>query len=109
MKRTTLILLALAVAFGVSIYYLDIREGKTRDEPATAETTKPAFSFSRDDIAAIAVSRSGQNVTIEEHDGKWLISQPVNAAADQSTIDSLIGSLTTARIERNLPADSDKM
>ena len=108
MKRTTLILLLAAAVFGVVVYFLEIREGKPRDE-TTTETKKPAFTFTRSDVAAITVIRAGQSVTIDDHDGKWVISQPVNALADESTIDSLVSSLTSARIERVLPAEPEKM
>ena len=106
MKKNTLILLLLAAVLGIAVYFLEIRDGKPRDE-ATADTSKPAFDIKREDIASITVNRSGQSVTLEERDGKWLISQPLNATADQSTVDSLISSITGARIERSLPASED--
>jgi hypothetical protein len=109
MKRNTLILVAIAAALAVAVYFLEIKEGKPRDEPTSTPTTRAAFSFISADIATLIVNRAGQSTTVEDHDGKWLISQPVNAAADQSAVDSLVSALTGAKVERDLPADQEKM
>jgi hypothetical protein len=106
MKRATLILSLLAVAIGVAVYFLEIKEGKPRDEK-TAEETKPAFSFNKDDISALSITRAGETVRLENHDGNWVITQPATARADQAALDSLAGELTSARIERTLSSSAD--
>ena len=98
MKRSTLILLLAAVVGGVLIYFLEVKPGKPRDEKP--ETAKEAFSFKREDITGITVTRGAETITLENQDNKWLIKQPINAAADDSAINSLIGDLVSARIER---------
>jgi Domain of unknown function (DUF4340) len=100
MKRSTLILVVVAAAAAIAIYFFEIKEGKPRDEKA--DESKPAFSFKRDDVSSISITRAGQTVTLEEKDGKWAITQPLTAQANQSTVDSLVSSLTSAKIERTL-------
>lgn len=100
MKRNTLILLLLAAAIGVAVYLLEIKPGKPRDEKP--DESKPAFAFKGDDVSAISITRSGQTVAIEKADGKWTINQPLTAQANQSVVDSLVSSLTSAKIERSL-------
>jgi uncharacterized protein DUF4340 len=107
MKRSTLILLLLAAVIGVAVYFLEIKPGKPRDEKT--EESKPAFAFSRDDIASLSLTRSGQTVVIEEKDGKWTIVQPLTAQANQSTLDSLVSSLTSAKIERSLTPSPEEI
>ena len=107
MKRNTLILLLLAAAIGAGIYFLEIKPGKPRDEKP--EESKSAFAFKRDDIDSISITRAGQTVTLEQKDGKWAISQPVAAQANQSTVDSLVNSITSAKIERSLSPSPDEM
>ena len=109
MKRNTLILVAIAAALAAAVYFLEIKEGKPRDEPTSTPTKRPAFTFTRADVATLIVNRAGQSATIEDHDGKWLISQPVNAAADQSAVDSLVSGLSSAQVERDLPSDPEKL
>src|SRR5262249_50748510 len=107
MKKNTVILLLLAVAVAVAVYYLEIKPGKPRDEKP--DTSKPAFAFNRDEVSSISITRSGETVTVEQRDGKWTITQPVTAQANQSTIDSLVSSLTSAKIERTLAASPDQI
>ena len=86
MKRNTLILLLLAAAVGVAVYFLEIKPGKPRDEKT--DESKPAFAFKKEDVASISITRSGQTVTVEAADGKWTINQPLTAQANQSAVDS---------------------
>ncbi|MEO6725800.1 MAG: DUF4340 domain-containing protein [Blastocatellia bacterium] len=98
MKRSTLILLLAAVVSGILIYFLEVKPGKPRDEKP--EPAKEAFSFKREDITGVTVTRGGESISLENQDNKWLIKQPINAAADDSAVNSLIGDLVSARIER---------
>ena len=107
MKKNTLILLLLAAVIAVAVYFLEIKQGKPRDEKT--DESKPAFAFTRDDISTISITRSGQSVTLEEKDGKWTITQPLTAQADQTTADSLVSSLTSAKIERSLTPSAEEM
>jgi hypothetical protein len=107
MKRSTLILLLLAAAIGVAVYFLEIKPGKPRDEKT--DESKPAFAFKREDIASISITRTGQTVVVEDADGKWAIAQPLTAQANQSAVDSLVNSLTSAKIERSLSPSADEI
>ncbi len=107
MKRNTLILVLLAAVVSVAVYYLEIKPGKPRDEKP--DTSKPAFAFTRDDVSSITLTRGSELVTIEQKDGKWTITQPVTAQANQSTVDSLVSSLTSAKIERSISASPEEI
>jgi Domain of unknown function (DUF4340) len=98
MKRSTLILLLIAVAAGVAVYFIETRSGNSGDE--AAETTPPAFKFKREDIAGITLVRGGQEIYLENQDNKWVITRPVNATADEAVANSLVGGLVSARIQR---------
>jgi hypothetical protein len=107
MKRNTLILLLLAAAIGIAVYFLEIKPGKPRDEKT--DESKPAFAFKREDISSISITRAGQTITLEDQEGKWTITQPLAAQANQSAVDSLVSSLTSAKIERNLSPSADEI
>jgi hypothetical protein len=106
MKRSTLILLLIAAALGVAVYFLEIKKGSTAPT-ATTDTSKSLFTFSSTDIASISIARSGQNVTIENQSGKWAITQPVTAPADQSAVNALAGSIASSRVSRTLNASAE--
>ncbi len=103
MKRSTLLLLLAAIVGGIVIYFLEIKPGTPRDDgkDKPAETaSKDAVNFKREDIAAISLTRGGETVSLESEGDKWLIKQPVAAAADDTALNSLIGDIVSARIER---------
>jgi hypothetical protein len=107
MKRNTLVLLLVAAIIGIVVYFLEIKPGKPRDEKT--DESKPVFAFKREDISSISITRAGQTVTLEDQQGKWTITQPLAAQANQSTVDSLVSSLTSAKIERNLSPSADEI
>ncbi len=107
MKRSTIILLLVAAIGGVLVYYLEFKDAKPRDEQP--EASKPAFTFKRDDLASVSVTRARETVVLEEQGGKWVIKQPVNAPANDSAVDTLIGDLSGARIERTITPSSEEI
>jgi hypothetical protein len=106
MKRSTLILLLIAALLGVGVYYLEIKKGSSTPAAKT-DTSKALFSFASGDIASITIARLGQSVTIENQSGKWAITQPVTAPADESTVNALTGSIASSRVSRTLSASAD--
>jgi hypothetical protein len=107
MKRSTIILAFAAVAIAVAVYFLEIKPGKPRDEKP--ENNAPMVSFKADDISSLSITRSGQTVTLEKQNGKWAITQPAAAPANQAAVDSLVSSLTSSNIERALSPSSDEL
>lgn len=101
MKRSTLILLLVAAIAGVVVYFIETRSGDSGD--AATETTPTAFKFKREDITGITLVRGGQTINLESQNNKWVITQPVNAAADEDVVNALVGDLVSARIEREFP------
>ena len=107
MKRNTLILLLIAAVAGAAVYFLEVKPGKPRDEEP--ETSRSAFKFNREDITGISLVRGGQTVNLENQNNKWVITSPVNAAADEAALNSLVGDLVSARIERELSPSGDEL
>jgi len=106
MKRSTLILLLVAAIAGAAVYFIEIKPGKPRDEEP--ETSRSAFKFNREDVASISLARKSETVKLENQNNKWVITEPISAAADESALNSLIGDLVSARIERDFaPSGGD--
>src|SRR5215813_9316122 len=106
MKKSTLILVLLAAALGVGVYFLEIKKGNPTPT-ATTDTSKPVFNFNSGDVASMTIGREGQNVVIENQSGKWVITQPINAPADESAMNSLAGSIASSRVSRTLNASAE--
>lgn len=101
MKRSTLILLLVAAVASVIVYFVEGKSGKSPN--AEADKTTPAFKFKREDITSISVTRGGKTVKLENQNNKWTVTQPVNTAADASVVNSVVGDLVSARIQRDFP------
>ncbi|NOT61799.1 MAG: DUF4340 domain-containing protein [Acidobacteria bacterium] len=107
MKKSTLLLLALAVIGGALVYYLEIKPGKPRDEEA--DTSREAFKLTREEIQQITLTRGGQTFAFENKDNKWLMTQPVSGTADETALNSLIGDLVSVKITRDLKASAEEV
>lgn len=99
MKRNTIIVLVIALALGAYVYFYEMKHGKARDEE---ETSKPAFTFKSEDVASLNVTSNHQTVALETNGKDWTITQPIKTEADQSSVESLLSSVTGATIERSL-------
>lgn len=99
MKRNTLIVLFIALALGAYVYFYEMKHGKARDEE---ETSKPAFTFKSEDIAAVSLTSQQQTVALENNGQAWAITQPIKTDAEQSSIESLVSSIASATIDRSL-------
>jgi hypothetical protein len=55
-KKSTLIVLLVAVIIGAAAYYFDWKRGQKEAANAPADSTKPAFTLQADDISALTIS-----------------------------------------------------
>lgn len=99
MKRNTIIVLIIALALGAYVYFYEMKHGKARDEE---ETSKPAFTFKSEDVASLNVTSNNQTIALETNGKTWAITQPIKTEADQSSVESLLSSVSSATIERSL-------
>lgn len=107
MKKSTLIVLLIALGLAAYVYFYELRHGRERDTVKDESTA--AFAFAADDISGITLERGGQKVTLEKRDGTWRITAPVETRADQNAASALASSLAGARIERRLAADPGRL
>ncbi len=107
MKKSTLILLALAAALAGVVYYYEFKRPPA-PAPVTDES-QPAFKLPAEDITTISIDRGGSKILLEKHGNDWVISQPVETKADRSVIDGIATNLAGARISRTLLAAPDRM
>ncbi len=103
MKRSTLLLLLAALVGGILVYFLEFKPGKPRDDGSdkpAEKTSKEAFSFKREDITGVTLMRGSETIGLESQGDKWLVKQPVEGPADEAAVNSLIGDIISARVER---------
>ena len=114
MKKSTLIVLALAILAGAAFYFFDWKpNGKDGDKKSSADKTKPAFTFQPDDVASIAISHPGdpqaQPIRLARRNADWQITQPLTALADNATAAGIAQALSNAHIEDTEPGTPDRL
>jgi hypothetical protein len=105
--RSTLALLAVLIGLGAYIYFVE-----SKREPATegaANRIKLFGDLDGSKIAEVTIkTQAGESATLEKADGKWRMTAPVKASADEVEVTGLtnsLGTLETERIVEENPAD----
>src|SRR5271156_2397634 len=113
MKKSTLIILMVAILAGAAAYYFDWKRGEKKAAKTAADTTKLAFTVQPDEIQSLTISYpadpKSQPVTFEKRDGAWQITQPLQTGADTPAIEGIVQGLATARIEQTEPGAPDRL
>lgn len=100
-SKTTLILLAIAIAVGVYIKYVD------SNRPDTQEATRRGqnvINFDREKITGISIQNGDDKIEIRKIDDKWRLEAPIKDQADSSLIDNLVMDLESWQKETTIPA-----
>ena len=108
MKKSTLIVVVVAIALGAFVYFYDSKHSVA---PPTDEASwKPAFAIKADQITGLMIA-SGTGKTVFAKQGKdWRITQPVSTRADQASISGIVNDLSSAKIRRSFaPAPTDSL
>ncbi|MCZ6624347.1 MAG: DUF4340 domain-containing protein [Deltaproteobacteria bacterium] len=91
--------LLLTVVFGLLGAYLYFYELKNEGE----ERTERLLNFKQDEVESITLSYPQQEIRLQrEPSGKWKITQPLQVAADESTISDILSTLNTTEIKRTV-------
>jgi hypothetical protein len=110
-KKPTLILLAVAIALGLGVYYLDYKKSLNPKPADNAE--KLAFTIQPSDISSLTLSWPAKPVEpavhFEQRDGSWQITQPIETGADQPSLESISNGIANARINQSEPGAPDRL
>src|SRR5277367_6911261 len=93
-KKSTLIVLLLAVIAGATAYYFDWKRGQKEAENSSADTSKPAFTLHADDISSLTISYpadpKSQSIHFEKQNSVWKITQPLETGADEASLQGIL-------------------
>ena len=105
MKKSTLVVLALAIALGAFVYFYDSRHNPA--PPSDEASWKAAFTVKADDITGLTLKSKSGGITLAKQGDSWVITQPVETRADQSAIGGIVNDLSGLKIRRSFaPSDS---
>lgn len=96
-QRKSLLMLVVLLILGGYIYFVEVpREQKEAEG-------KKLVVLDKDAIAEIVLTYPERAVTLKKTEaGKWRITQPVEADADESTVNNLITAVVDAEVKRTL-------
>lgn len=104
MKKSTLIVVVVAVALGAFVYFYD---SKHAPKPSVADTSKPAFSIKPDQITSVTIQHADVNVALVKKGSEWRLTEPIATRADQSEIGTIVGDLSSLSVQRSFaPTDA---
>lgn len=92
---STLALVVVAAGLGAYIYFGD-------PSSSGSETKEKVFTVSSDDIEELRISAKDDTTVLEKTDGTWKVVEPVAVDADQSEVTSLLSSLTSLEVNREV-------
>jgi hypothetical protein len=96
-QRKSLLMLVVLLILGGYIYFVEVPREQKETEG------KKLVVLDKDAIAEIALTYPERAVTLKKTEaGKWRITQPVEADADESTVNNLISSVVDAEVKRTL-------
>lgn len=106
MKKSTLIVLVIALGLGGWVYYSEIRHPKA---PAAEESApKAIFHLNPLDVAGVRLERAEGVVALERRENEWALTEPIAARGDQRAADSLASALAEATSNGALEVGADK-
>ncbi len=99
--RTTLILLAVAVAVGVYIKYFESKGPNTEEAKRLAGNV---VNFERDTLEGIVIQNGDDRIELKKQDQKWRLESPFKDQADRGTVENLIADLDAWQKFDSIPA-----
>lgn len=106
MKKSTLIVVLIAAVLGAFVYFYDSKH--EAGPPSDEASWKPAFSIQVGDVTGLMLESKSNSAPIvfARQGGAWRITQPVDTAADDTALTSIVSDLATDKIERSFsPTD----
>ena len=105
MKKSTLIVVAVAIALGAFVYFYDSKHSVT--PPPEEASWKPAFALNAGQITSLTLVSANGKTAFAKQGKDWQITQPVSTRADQTSISGIVSDLSSAKVRRAFaPTDS---
>ncbi len=94
--RTTLILIAILLAAGAYVYFVE----QPKQEAAAKKPT--LYEAKAEDVTSVGLVYSDRQVEIVKTDDKWKLTKPLETAGDESAIKNLVNAVIGCEIAKEL-------
>ncbi|MGB6876179.1 MAG: DUF4340 domain-containing protein [Candidatus Acidiferrales bacterium] len=104
MKKSTLIVVVVAVALGAFVYFYDSKHNPKTTSEAVLEA---AFSIKPEEISSLTIHRQSDTMAFMKKGAEWDLTQPIETRADQTEIGGIVNDLSDLKIQRSFaPTDA---
>lgn len=103
--RKTILFLIIAIGLAAYVYFYEIKGGEQRQKEK--EKAEKLFDFPKDSINYLAI-HSPKGDFVFEKDGKWRIIEPLETEADESNINTLLRTLTSAKKQKTFSIKAEQ-
>ncbi len=103
--KRTLVFFIIFAALLIFFYFYEFRGGEARKQ--AEQTAKLLLHFNGKDVTTIALRRPEQRIVAQCANGKWTITEPVNAPAEGKTLDQMLETLAGLKYERDIGEQAD--
>lgn len=98
-KRTIIALLLLG-GLGAYVYFVEVKGGKKKEE--AEKEAKRVVTIRQEDIERLVIDNEHGHIELMKQAGKWRMAAPVSAPSDESTVNGLLASLTSAETKSTI-------
>jgi hypothetical protein len=91
--RNTLLLLLITAAVGAYVYFYEVKGGEKREKEK--EAAGKLIDIKKDSVSAITINPDG--IELKKIGATWELTAPVQYQADESTVNSFLNSLESAK------------
>ena len=99
--KTTLILLALAVAGGLYIKFFESKRPNTEEAQRQAQNV---LNFDRQKVDGIVIQNGDDKTELKRQENKWRLEAPIKDQADNAIVESLLAQLESWRKDSTISA-----
>ena len=109
--KTTVVLLALAVAGGVYVKFFEMKQPDTAEAQRRSQNV---LNFDHEKINSIVIWNGDDKIDIRKIDNKWRLESPIKDQADNALIDNLLANLESWQKDatisaKEIAADKNKL
>jgi len=105
--RTALVYLAVFVVLGAYFYYFEVVRHKSRTEQE--EAALHLFRIDKDTITTVLLDKGQPKPISIKRNSHWHIVGPINSPADELAVESLLTSLTSLKMEREVKNNAEDL
>src|SRR5512143_1913178 len=94
--RYTALLALILVGLGAYLYFVESKQ------EAEGEKKKSLLAVKADDVTGLTLTYGDHEIVLEQRDGAWRMTKPVEAAGDELAVKNLVRAIAEAEVKKTI-------